>query len=401
MGKRLIHGIFIGIALLLIGGEVSADPGIPSNHSPFPIYECLQNNVDFWMKVYTEYGLDEGIIHDSSNLSIIYEVIQLEDPERPGARKMNRRSIRAAKTKYRNILNRLAGGKPPSSPEEQRVVDLFGPDATRKDFEYAKHRIRCQLGQKDRFEEGIIRSGAFLEEIKEVFASYGLPSDLAYLPHVESSFNHQAYSKARATGIWQFTRPTGRRFLKIGRLLDERRDPIVSSHAAAKLLKENYEVLGNWPMAITAYNHGLRGMLRAKRSKRTYEAIFEEYKSRSFRFASRNFYSEFLVARKVAKNYQEYFGELELDKPPRVQEVVVEETVPLKELARNFNVDLADIKSLNPSLKPAVYKGKKFLPRGYTLRLPAEDDEETEEPLAADPPPQPLEPAWESGFTEL
>jgi membrane-bound lytic murein transglycosylase D len=402
MKKKLIHGIFIGIALLLIGGEVSADPGIPSEPGPFPVYDCLQMNVDFWTKVYTEYGLSNGIIHDSSNLSIIYEVIRLEDAERPGAHKINRKRIKAAKEKYRNILNRLAGGKPPSSPEEQWVADLFGPDATRKDFEYAKRKIRCQVGQRDRFEEGIIRSGAFLDQIKEVFASYGLPADLAYLPHVESSFNHEAYSKARAAGIWQFTRPTGKRFLRIGHLLDERRDPIASSHAAARLLRENYEVLGDWPMAITAYNHGLSGMLRAKRSKRTYEEIFEEYKSRSFRFASRNFYSEFLVAREVAKNYRQYFGELELDKPPRVQEVVVEETVPLKELARDFNVDLADIKSLNPSLKPAVYKGKKSLPRGYTLRLPvAADDQQTAEPPVADLPPRLSEPAQELGFTEL
>jgi membrane-bound lytic murein transglycosylase D len=253
----------------------------------------------------------------------------------------------------------------------------------------------------DRFQEGIIRSGACLDQIKEVFESYGLPVDLAYLPHVESSFNHQACSKARATGIWQFTRPTGRRFLRIGHLVDERRDPIASSHAAARLLRENYEVLGDWPMAITAYNHGLSGMLRAKRSKRTYETIFKEYKSRSFRFASRNFYAEFLVAREVAKNYQRYFGKLELDKPPKVQEVVVEDAVPLKEVARNFNVDVADIKSLNPSLKPSVYKGKKSLPRGYTLRLPAAEQEAGEPPVADSPPPGLPEPAQEWGFAEF
>ena len=396
MGKKLIQGIFFAIVVLLTGVHAAASSEVLAAADPFPLYESLQINVDFWMKVYTEYGLSEGIIHDSSNLSIIYEVTQLEDEERPGAHKINRKRIKAAKEKYRNILNRLARGNPPSSPEEQRVADLFRPNATRKDFECAKRNIRCQLGQRDRFEEGIIRSGAFLDQIKEVFASYGLPADLAYLPHVESSFNHQAYSKARAAGIWQFTRPTGKRFLKIGHLLDERRDPIASSHAAARLLRENYEVLGDWPMAITAYNHGLSGVLRAKRSKRTYEAIFEEYKSRSFRFASRNFYSEFLVARQVAKNYRQYFGELELDKPPKTQEVVVEDTVPLKELARNFNVDLADIKSLNPSLKPLVYKGKKSLPRGYTLRLPAAEQEGGVPPTADSPPSLP-EPAreWE------
>jgi len=394
MGKKLIQGIFFGIAVLLAGVHASASSEVPAAADPFPLYDSLQMNVDFWMKVYTEYRLSEGIVHDSSNLSIIYEVTQLEDEERPGAHKINWKRIKGAKQKYRNILTRLARGRPPSSPEEQRVADLFGPNATRKDFECAKRNIRCQLGQRDRFEEGIIRSGACLDQIKKVFASYGLPADLAYLPHVESSFNDQAYSKARAAGIWQFTRPTGKRFLRIGHVLDERRDPIASSHAAARLLRENYEVLGDWPMAITAYNHGLSGVLRAKRSKRTYEAVFKEYKSRSFRFASRNFYSEFLVAREVAKNYRQYFGELELDKPPKTQEVVVEDTVPLKELARNFNVDLADIKSLNPSLKASVLRGKQSLPRGYTLRLPAAEQVE-EAPAAADSRPDLHEPSHE------
>ena len=148
----------------------------------------------------------------------------------------------------------------------------------------------------DRFREGLIRSGAYVDQIKEIFRSYGLPSDLAYLPHVESSFNPKAYSKFGAAGLWQFMRSTGKRFLEIDYTLDERRDPIRASHAAARLLKENYKALGTWPMAITAYNHGLAGMMRATRSKGNYEAIFKQYRSRLFKFASRNFYSEFLAA---------------------------------------------------------------------------------------------------------
>jgi len=96
--------------------------------------------------------------------------------------------------------------------------------------------------------------------------------------------------------------------MTIGYAMDERRDPIRSSKAAAKLLKQNYEKLGNWPMAITAYNHGVTGMLRAKRAKGSYEEIFKDYRRRRFQFASRNFYAEFLAAREVAKNYRRYFG---------------------------------------------------------------------------------------------
>jgi membrane-bound lytic murein transglycosylase D len=370
MGKKIIQLISLAIAVLIVRFAAFGASEIPPGLDPFPAYPCLETNIDFWKKVYTEYTLEQGIIHDSWNLSIVYEVIALEDEDRPGAFMINKKRIRRAQEKYKNILTKLARGNPPSSPEEERISDLFGPTATRRDFEQARRSIRCQIGQMDRFQEGIIRSGAYLEQIKAVFESYGLPADLAYLPHVESSFNHEAHSKSRAAGIWQFTRPTGKRFLKIGQELDERRDPIVSSHAAARLLRENYQLLRDWPMAITAYNHGLGGVLKAKRAKKTYEAIFSEYKSRSFKFASRNFYSEFLAARDVAKSYRQYFGDLELENPPNTQEIVVGNKVPVKDLARYFNVNVADIKNLNPSLKASVYRGQKPLPKGYTLRLP-------------------------------
>jgi membrane-bound lytic murein transglycosylase D len=370
MGKKIIRLICLEIALLIVGVAAFGASEIPPTLDPFPVYPCLQRNVDFWKKVYTEYTLEQGVIHDGSNLSIVYEVIALEDEDRPGAFMINKKRIKRAQGKYKNILTKLARGNPPSSPDEERIFELFGPTATRKDFEQARRNIRCQLGQMDRFQEGIIRSGAYLEQIKAVFETYGLPADLAYLPHVESSFNHEARSKSRAAGIWQFTRPTGKRFLKIGQELDERRDPIVSSHAAARLLRENYQLLKDWPMAITAYNHGLGGVLKAKRSKRTYEAIFSEYKSRSFRFASRNFYSEFLAARDVAKSYRQYFGDLELENAASTQEIVVENKVPVKDLARHFNVNVADIRNLNPSLKASVYRGQRPLPKGCTLRLP-------------------------------
>jgi membrane-bound lytic murein transglycosylase D len=370
MGRKLVGLLSLVIAFLIVRcAAFGASETLPAG-DPFPAYPCVRTNVDFWKKVYTEHTLEQGIIHDNWNLSIVYEVIRLEDVDRPGAFMINRKRIKRAQEKYKNILTRLARGNPPSSPEEERIFHLLGPTATRKDFEQARRNIRCQLGQMDRFREGIIRSGAYLEQIKAVFESYGLPADLAYLPHVESSFDHRASSKSRAAGIWQFTRPTSKRFLKIGQELDERRDPIVSTHAAARLLRENYRLLGDWPMAVTAYNHGLGGMLKARRAKGTYEAIFSEYKSRSFKFASRNFYSEFLAARDVARSYRRYFGDLELESPPNIREIVVGNKIPVKDLARRFNVNVADIKNLNPSLKESVYRGQKPLPRGYTLRLP-------------------------------
>ena len=167
--------------------------------------------------------------------------------------------------------------------------------------------MRCQVGQQDRFQAGLIRSGAYMDRMRAIFSAHGLPADLAFLPHVESSFNTNAYSKFGAAGMWQFTRSTGKRFMTVDYVLDERRDPIAAAHAAARLLKENHERLGSWPLAITAYNHGAAGMQRAKAAHGDYPGIFTSYKGRTFKFASRNFYSEFLAARRVASDYRRYF----------------------------------------------------------------------------------------------
>ncbi len=315
------------LVILIISAEIKAES------DPFPRYACIEPNIAFWKKIYSEYSSDQGVLHDKRRLDIIYGVIELKDPDLPGGRRVNRSRIKAARRKFKLILSKLMRGESPAGPEEQRVADLFGPDAKGADYGSAMRNIRCQTGQKDRFREGVIRSGADIEKVKEIFRDSGLPEDLAYLPHVESSFNPKAYSKFGAAGVWQFTRSTGRRYMTIGYTIDERRDPIISSHAAARLLKTNYEKLQNWPMAITAYNHGISGMLRAKRRQGSYEAIFEGYRSRLFKFASRNFYSEFLAAREIAKHYRLYFGELKLDVPVDTTEVVLDGYASLPDIA--------------------------------------------------------------------
>ncbi len=93
--------------------------------------------------------------------------------------------------------------------------------------------MRFQLGQADRFREGLVRSGAWREHIADTFEKAGLPRELASLPHVESSFNTYAYSKVGAAGMWQFMRSTGRRFLRIDAVVDERLDPYSFTEAAA------------------------------------------------------------------------------------------------------------------------------------------------------------------------
>jgi membrane-bound lytic murein transglycosylase D len=339
----------------------------------FPVCEPMRPNVAFWKKVYAEYPSTKGLIHDSRDLSIIYEVIDLVDENQPNCRGINQKRADQAKEKYRRALLALSSGQGATTREEQRVLALFGGRASAARFSQAAEAVRFQQCLKDRFRAGLVRSGAYLGEIKRIFRSYDLPEDLAYLPHVESSFNYQAYSKFGAAGIWQFTQSTGKRFMTIDYTLDERRDPIRATHAAARFLKENHQRLGNWPLALTAYNHGPSGMARAKAQHGSYENIFRNYDGKLFGFASRNFYSEFIAAREVAKNYQKYFGNIGLDAPVTFTEVVMPGYAPIRDLSRHYQVDLATLRELNPALRPPVFEGRKHVPRGYKLRLPGKN----------------------------
>jgi len=339
---------------------------------PFPTFPCLEPNVRFWIDTYTKYPTTNGIIHDAGDLNIVYGIIDLLPPDKPGSRYINQERIQVAKEQYRKILEALAENGDSEDPEKKRIADLFGTKAGPDDFREAISNIRCQVGQKDRFERGLIRSGAYLQRIKTIFRSHGLPEDLCYLPHVESSFDITAYSKAGAAGMWQFTQSTGKRFLTVNKFVDERRDPIRASEAAAKLLKHNYERLGDWPLAVTAYNHGIAGMLRAKEEMGTYDAVFESYNGRLFKFASRNFYSEFLAARHVAKNHTQYFSDIRLTRLMEAREVVTKGRTSVAELSRHYEVDLETLRVLNPALGQPVFKGQRHVPKGYMLRLPAD-----------------------------
>ncbi len=362
------------VLLGLVFGLTFTGLSLPLNSwaagDPFPVYPSIRPNIEFWKSVYTRYSSKQGILHDNLNLNLIYGVIKLRHPEASGARKINRERIKHAKKKYRQILKSLAQGRPPQTSEAAKIAKLFGPKAKKSDFRRAAGQIRCQTGLKDRFRKGIMRSGAYLKEIQQIFKQKKVPVDLSYLPHVESSFNPRAYSKFGAAGIWQFVRSTGRRYMQVDYVVDERRDPILSSYAAARLLRDNYKRLGSWPLAITAYNHGANGMARAKRSNGGYEAIFKHYNGRRFKFASRNFYSEFLAARDVAKNYRRYFGKLKFEKPAAYTVIKMPGFVNAIQLSNHLDVNVEKIRRLNPSLRKPIFRAEKYIPKGFALRLP-------------------------------
>ncbi|MFQ5514408.1 MAG: LysM peptidoglycan-binding domain-containing protein [Myxococcota bacterium] len=370
----------LATALLVIepgvsGASVESDGGAPpAMIEEFPLPDSLRTAVAFWMRVYLEVTTRAGLLHDSRNLGLVYETLRFERNLSPRTRQ---KRVDARKRHWRKVLRRLANGGQPDSPEEETVLRLLelelGHPPRPQDLRRAARRLRFQLGQRDKFREGIIRAGAYENVMRAIFRREALPEDLALLPHVESSFNLKAYSKYGAAGIWQFMRSTGRRFMRVDYIVDERLDPIASTSAAARLLKHNYESLGSWPLAITAYNHGVAGMRRAKRKLGTDDiaAIIERYRSRSFGFASRNFYAQFLAARKVIRSYESYFGPLRRDEPEPVDEITLPFFVDVKDLQRHLGVAPEVIQHYNLSLRPPVFRSGKRIPKGFVLRLPA------------------------------
>jgi len=356
-----------------IGGSASAD-------DVFPRPAELEPDIHFWTRVYTEIDTHQGFIHDARNLAVIYETIDVP----PDARSRNARITRRQQH-YRAILLKLAGGARQNlDDEEQRVLDLW-PDATAKELRSAADELRFQLGQSDRFREGYVRAGAWLPHIQRIFTDAGLPPELGYLPHVESSFNPYAYSHAAAAGLWQFTNYTGRRFMRVDYVVDERMDPFLATAAAARLLKENYDYLGSWPLALTAYNHGVGGMQRAVRNLGTTDiaTILRLYQSKSFGFASRNFYVSFLAAVDVERNAEQYFGPITRDSEELYQTVTVESYMSASALASQLGVDRDMLRDSNPALRAPIWRGEKYVPRGYQLRVPADSADEAATALAS------------------
>ncbi|MBS1105403.1 MAG: LysM peptidoglycan-binding protein [Deltaproteobacteria bacterium] len=359
----------IAFALAIVTGILLAAGSASALEESFPRPPGIHARVRLWTRVYSEVDTNGGLIHDAEELDVVYEVIRW--PKTLSAADQEARIARS-KRHYQAILERLADGKTALTAEERRVLTLFPPGVSRASLGAAVDRVRFQRGLAERFRDGLVRAGQWEPHIRRVFRDAGLPQELASLPHVESSFNPGAYSKVGAAGLWQFMPGTGKRFLRIDRAVDERYDPWRSSEAAAALLRENHRITGAWPLAVTAYNHGAGGMMRAVKQLGTKDisVIIDRYQSETFGFASRNFYSEFLAALDVEKAAGRHFGAIAREPAAEHEIVVTRHPTSASALARTFGVDPGLLRELNMGLRDSVWSGRISVPAGYAVRLP-------------------------------
>lgn len=333
MSKRFVrtHWLLISAVLALAPVRARAETA-PAE--PLPLLPGLETPVEFWKRIFGEFSVTQLVLFDPLDMSVIYDVVEVGDEN------LSQREIDAHR-------RRVAA---------ERNVD---PD-----------RVKAQRGIKERTAAGLRRAGRYLGQIQEIFRERGLPVELSYLPLVESSFDINARSRAGALGMWQFMRRTGRQFLRIDCCIDERKDPLESTRAAAELLARNYQVLGNWPLAITAYNYGTAGMARAVAEVESDNLVelIERYTHPNWGYPSKNFYAEFLAAVEIARNVERYFPGLDPDPPLAVREVEVRNRTSLATLIRSTGLSRSQFFEWNPALSSST----RTVPAGYRLKLPAD-----------------------------
>jgi membrane-bound lytic murein transglycosylase D len=346
----------------------ATNPALPS--------DGLEQRVDFWKKIYTQYGADDVVIHDRVYVNLVYDVATDATQNEKAA------NVKSALREIQANLDSPENLSAPAAAVKQTIV-AQGLTLTPSLIDDLLDNVHAQQGVKERFRDGVIRSGRYIEQFRQIMTNQGVPAELALLPLVESSFQN-VRSKAGAVGVWQFTSGTGRSYLRITSKVDERLDPVRSSEAAARLLRDNYAALGAWPLAITAYNHGRGGMLAAQKEHGSdLPTIIDEYRGPVFGYASMNFYSEFLAAVDIYNNYPQYFGELVLERSesnPQNRPTMAAARAPAKaapaaaaskykvrsgdtlwEIAQRFGTSIATLMEKNNLNKPAIYAGQILL----------------------------------------
>lgn len=362
--------LILALYLLILGAPFSQDN--TSLIENFPIKGEVETRVNFWVRVYTEITTKEGFLHDSEDLSIVYNRYELP---LNGRKKV--RFMRQIKAKYRKMLQRIAKKPNIQLNEDEKLLKAQVGERSSKEYYQMARNLRFQYGLKDRYYQGLIRSYRYIDYIEGVFESMGMPDELKFLPHVESSFNYLAYSKVGAAGIWQFMRATARLYrLKVGYVVDERRDVIKATRAAAKLLKDNYQLLNSWPLALTAYNHGARSIKRAIKKLQTSEIhkIIEGYDGRRFGFASKNFYATFMATVLISKNPEKYFKSFKKPTPFTYSTLTIDKPITVKQISKTLDIPLEKIGVFNPSIRKAALKSPLYLPKGFLLYLPKEEN---------------------------
>lgn len=318
--------------------------------SNFQIDQSLDPRVQFWVKIYSHYSESQGVFHKNHAPEEILGEIDLSEIENNSVLSASERS----KKKFQYI-----------EFERKRIAKLYNLPTT---------QFRLQMGLKERMEKAFYNAGKYLPMMEKVFSRAKLPIELTRVVFVESSFNIKAQSKVGASGLWQIMPSVAKPEGYIQKNYDKRNHPYYATVLAADIFKQNYRSLKSWPLAITAYNHGLTGVRRMKvkaDSADLAELISSDKRTRTWGFASENFYSCFLAVLEVERRAEDLFGsDLLAAKPLYTKNIKLTKHTPKQDILRMFGGSHAKLKSYNPHIRWGRFAKAKLLPAGLPLIVP-------------------------------
>lgn len=347
--KKLAIVFFFLFCLNAQAAVTGWDSSLPEE-SKFKITRELRKRVDFWVSIYSQYSTTQGVYHLIDNPGVVLGKIDLTDIfEATDLSDTQKRKMIEVEVKTRKL----------------QLVQKFG---------VAPNKVRLQMGLRDQMRKALFLSGKYITQMEEIFKAENLPVELTRLPFVESSFNVFAQSKVGASGLWQIMPSVARPQGFITRNYDKRNHPIYATKLAAEIMKQNFRSLKSWPLAITAYNHGLTGvkrMMRKSESVKIEDMIKSKRVTGSWGFASKNFYACFLAVLEVERNATELFGD-DLVKARSLS--FKEYRLPVKkkksDVLKWFDGSITRFKQMNPHLNWAAIKKRKTVPAGVPLMIP-------------------------------
>ncbi|MCU0379183.1 MAG: transglycosylase SLT domain-containing protein [Bacteroidales bacterium] len=221
----------------------------------------------------------------------------------------------------------------------------------------------------DRFMVMLGLQDYYFPMIEDVFDSYGLPVELKYMAVIESALNPTAVSRVGATGLWQFMYSTGRMYgLTINSVVDERRDPVKATHAAARYLKDLYGIYNDWILVIAAYNCGPGNVNKAIKRSGNRKDYWEIY----YRLPreTRGYIPQYVAATYAMNYYTEHnITPIQIDIPLAVDTVMVSRDIHLQQIASVLELPIDELRALNPQYRTGLVPGKT---KPYAITLPVD-----------------------------
>jgi len=266
-----------------------------------------------------------------------------------------------------NLMGDSAGIEYPDTIYRGRISKIYSLIKLPYNSIIRNHIHVYTIKQRKQFSAVLGLSDYYFPRIEDIFDSYGLPAELKYMAVIESALNPNAVSRAGATGLWQFMYSTGRSYgLTINSLVDERRDPIKATHAAAKYLKDLYKIYNDWILVIAAYNCGpgnVNKAIRRSGNKKDYWAIYYRLPRET-----RGYIPQYVAAAYAMNYYTEHrINPLSLNIPVATDTIMVTTDIHLNQISEVMRIPIGELKALNPQYRTGLVPGSS---KPFSLTLP-------------------------------